>query len=143
MKIFLYSSSVYSCHLFLVSPTSVRCILLLSLLCSSLCEMFPWYLIFLKKYPIFPIVLFPSISLHCSLRNLSYLSLLFFGTLHSDGYIIPFLLCLSPFSQLFVRPPQTSSFPPELTTNQKKIITLKCYLLLFYTTTTNHFLVGL
>ena len=38
------------------------------------------------------------------------LSLLFFGTLHSDGYIFPFLLCLLLlfFSQLFVRPPQTT-----------------------------------
>ena len=41
---------------------------------------------------------------------LSYLSLLFFGTLHSNGYIFPFLLCFSHlfFSQLFVRPPQTA-----------------------------------
>ena len=33
------------------------------------------------------------------------ISLLFFGTLHSNGYIFPFLLCLSLlfFSQLFVR----------------------------------------
>ena len=39
-----------------------------------------------------------------------YLFLLFFGTLHSSGYIFPFLLCLLLlfFSQLFVRPPQTS-----------------------------------
>ena len=29
------------------------------------------------------------------LRRLSYISLLFFGTLYSDGYIFPFLLCLS------------------------------------------------
>ena len=37
-------------------------------------------------------------------------SLLFFGTLHSDACIFPFLLCFSPlfFSQLFVRPPQTA-----------------------------------
>ena len=37
-------------------------------------------------------------------------SLLFFGTLYSDAYIFPFLLCFSPllFSQLFVRPPQTA-----------------------------------
>ena len=35
---------------------------------------------------------------------LSYLSLLFFGTLHSDAYIFPFLLC---FSLLFFPPPQT------------------------------------
>ena len=36
--------------------------------------------------------------------------MLFFGTLHSDGYIFPFLLCLSVlfFPQLFVRPPQTT-----------------------------------
>ena len=58
---------------------------------------------------IFPILLFSSISLHCSLRKV-YLSLLFFGTLHSDGYIFPFLLCLLLlfFSQLFVRLPQTT-----------------------------------
>ena len=29
-------------------------------------------------------------------RRLSYLFLLFFGTLHSDAYIFPFLLCFSP-----------------------------------------------
>ena len=27
------------------------------------------------------------LCLHCSLKNISYLSLIFFGTLHSDGYI--------------------------------------------------------
>ena len=39
-----------------------------------------------------------------------YFSLLLFGTLHSNGYIFPFLLCLLClfFSQLFVRPPQTT-----------------------------------
>ena len=44
---------------------------------------------------------------------LSYLFLLFFGTLHSNGYIFPFLLCLSllSFSQLFVRRPQTTILP--------------------------------
>ena len=41
-----------------------------------------------------------------------FLFLLFFGTLHSDAYIFPFLLCFSLlfFSQLFVRPPQTAIF---------------------------------
>ena len=69
-------------------------------------------LIFLKRSLIFPILLFSSISLHCSLRKV-YLSLLFFGTLHSDGYIFPFLLCFSLlfFSQPFVRPPQTTILP--------------------------------
>ena len=39
-----------------------------------------------------------------------FLILLFFGTLHSDAYMFPFLLCFSLlfFSQLFVRPPQTA-----------------------------------
>jgi len=43
-------------------------------------------------------------------KPISYLSWLFFGTLHSNGYIFPFLLCflLLFFSQLFVRPPQTA-----------------------------------
>ena len=41
-----------------------------------------------------------------------YLSWLFFGTLHSDRYIFPFLLCLSLlfFSQLFVRLPSQTTF---------------------------------
>ena len=45
--------------------------------------------------------------------RLSYLSLLFFGTLHSGGYIFPFLLFLKLlfFSQLFVRLPQTTILP--------------------------------
>ena len=42
-----------------------------------------------------------------ALRRLSYLSLLFSGTLHSVGYIFPFLLrlLLLFFSQLCVKPP--------------------------------------
>ena len=45
--------------------------------------------------------------------RVSYLSLLFFGTLHSNGYIFPFLLCLPLLflSLLFVRPPQTTVLP--------------------------------
>ena len=63
-----------------------------------------------KRSLVSPILLFPSISLHWSLRRLSYIFLLFFGTLHSDVSIFPFLLCFSLlfFSQLFVRPPQTA-----------------------------------
>ena len=70
-------------------------------------------LIFLMKSLVFPILLFSSLSLQSSFRKLSYLSLLFFRTLDSEGYIFSFLLCLSLpfFSQLFVRPPQTTSLP--------------------------------
>ena len=41
------------------------------------------------------------------------LALPFFGILHSNGYIFPFLLCLSLFffSQLFIRSPQTTILP--------------------------------
>ena len=47
---------------------------------------------------------------HRSLRKTFLSLLLFFGTLHSDGYIFPFLVwfLLLFFSQLFVRPPQTT-----------------------------------
>ena len=66
---------------------------------------------FLKRSLVFPILLFSSISLHWSLRKAFFsLFLLFFGTLHSNTYIFPFLLCFSLlfFSQLFGRPPQTA-----------------------------------
>ena len=50
---------------------------------------------FLEKIPRLPILLFSSISLHWSLRKAFLSLLLFFETLHSNGYIFPFLLCLS------------------------------------------------
>ena len=67
-------------------------------------------LIFWKRSLVFLIVLFSSISLHWLLRKDFLSLLLFFGILHSNGYIFPFLLCflLPFFSQLFVRPPQTA-----------------------------------
>ena len=95
---FLYSSSVYSCHFFLICSAYVRSVPSL----SFILPIFAWNvplvsLIFLKRSLVF--LLFSSISLHCSFRK-AFLSLLaFFGTLHSDGYIFPFLLCLS-FSSL-------------------------------------------
>ena len=113
IRSFLYSS-MYSCHLFLISFASVRSISFLSLTVP----IFAWNvllvsLIFLKWSLVFPILLFPSVSLHCSLRT-TFLSLLdIFGTLHSNGYIFPCLLSLLLlfFSQLFVRPPQTAILP--------------------------------
>ena len=67
---FLYSASVYSCHLFLISSASVRSILFL----SFIVPIFVWYAplvspVFLKRSLVFPIPLFSSISLHCSLRK--------------------------------------------------------------------------
>ena len=67
---FLYSSSVYSCHLFLISSASVKSIPFL----SFIEPIFAWNvplvsLIFLKRSLVFPILLFSSISLHWSLRK--------------------------------------------------------------------------
>ena len=52
----------------------------------------------------------PSMDFPGKWGRLSYLSLLFFRTLHSNGNIFPFLLFFSLlfFSQLFLRPPQTA-----------------------------------
>ena len=76
MKIFFVQSSVYSCHLFLISSASVRSIPFL----SFIEPIFAWNvplvsLIFLKRSLVFPILLFPSISFHWSLRK-AFLSLL-------------------------------------------------------------------
>ena len=72
-RYFLYSSSVYSCHLFLISSASVRSLPFLSFIEPTLGEMFPWYLIFLKRSLVFPNLLFSSISLHWSLRKACWL----------------------------------------------------------------------
>ena len=66
---------------------------------------------FLEEISSLPILLFPSISVH--LRRASYRSFLFSVTLHSVGYIFPFLLGFSllSFPQLFVKPPQTTTLP--------------------------------
>ena len=112
-----HSIGIYSCHLFLISSASVRSMLFLSFIEPTSSPrkhfIFAWSvslvsLIFLKRSLVFPNLLFSSISLHWSLRK-AFLSLLaIFGTLYSDAYIVPFLLCFSLlfFSQLFVRPPQ-------------------------------------
>ena len=53
-------------------------------------------LIFLKRSLVFPILYcFPLFLCIDCWGRLSCLSLLFFGTLHPDGFIFPFLLCLS------------------------------------------------
>ena len=110
-RYFLYGSSVYSCHLFLISSASVRSIPFL----SFIEPIFAWNvplvsLIFLKRSLVFPIHCFPLFLCIGPWGRLSYLSLLIFGTLHSNAYIFPFRLCFSLlfFTQLFVRPPQTA-----------------------------------
>ena len=89
---FLYSSFVYSCHLFLISSASVRSITFL----SFTEPIFAWniplvFLIFLKRSLFFPILLFSSFSLHWSLRK-AFLSLLAIlcTSEYSDACIFPF-----------------------------------------------------
>ena len=67
---FLYSSSVYSYHLFLISSASVRSIPFL----SFIQPIFAWnvpliFLICLKRSLVFPILFFSSICLHWSLKK--------------------------------------------------------------------------
>ena len=63
----LYSSSVYSCYLFLISSASVRSILFLSFIVAIFARNVPLVsLIFLKRSLVFTILLFPSISLQIS-----------------------------------------------------------------------------
>ena len=110
----LYSSSVYCCHLFLISSTSVRSIPFLSFIEPIFAWNVPFVsLIFSKRSQSFPFYCFPLFLCIDHWGRLSDLSLLFFGTLHSNGYILPFLLCLSLlfFFQLFVRPPQITILP--------------------------------
>ena len=110
---FLYSSSVFSCHLFLISSASVRSLPFL----SFIEPIFSWNaplvsIIFLKRSLIFPNLLFSSISLHWSLRKafVSLLVILWNSAFKWVYFPFPLCLLLLLFSQLFVRPPQTFLF---------------------------------
>ena len=71
---FLYSSSVYSCHLFLISSDSVRLIPFLSFIEPNCTWSVPYVsLVYLKRSLVFPILLFSSISFHWS---------------HGEGFLI-------------------------------------------------------
>ena len=84
-------------HVFLISSSSVMSLPFL----SFLVPIFKWSvplisLIFLKRSLVFPFYCFPLFLCIVPLRRSSYLSLLFSGTLHSLGFIFPFLSCFSP-----------------------------------------------
>ena len=87
---FLYSS-VYSCHLFLISSASVRSIPFFVLYWAHLCMKCSLGISnFLEEISS---ISYSIVFLY--FFALSYPSLLFFETLHSNGYSFPFLLCLS------------------------------------------------
>ena len=84
-------SSVYSYHLFLISSASVRSLLFLSFIVPMLAWNVPLVSpVFLKRSLVFPVLLFSSVSLHCSFKKV-FLSVLVLGTVHSVGYIFSFL----------------------------------------------------
>ena len=96
MKIFFYSSSVYCCH-FLIFSAFIRSISFV----SFIVPIFAWNvslvsLVFLERALVFPILLFSSIFCTDHRERLSYVSLLFFGTLHSKWLYLSF----SPLSFL-------------------------------------------
>ena len=75
-RYFWYSTSFYSCHLFLISSVSVRSIPFLSFIEPIFAWNIPLVsLIFLNKSLVFPTLLFSYISLHWSLKK-AFLSLL-------------------------------------------------------------------
>ena len=92
---FLYSSSVYFCYLFLVSSASVRSILFSVLYCAHLCMKCSFGISnFLEEISSLPHYIV-SLYFFALITGWLYLSLLFFGTLHSNGNIFLFLLWLS------------------------------------------------
>ena len=105
LRPFLYSSSVYSCYLLLISSTSVRSIPFL----SFIVPIFAWNvllvsLIFLMRSLVFSMLLFHLFLCIIHLRRLSYISLIVSGAPHLIGHIFSFLLChlFLFFSQVFV-----------------------------------------
>ena len=114
LRPFLYISSVYSYHLFLISSASVSSLSFL----SFTVPIFAWNILLVS-----PIFLERSPSLFHSIVRLYffcifhlrrfYLFLLFSGILHSVECIFPFLFYLLYFffPQLYVRSPQTTTLP--------------------------------
>ena len=94
LRSFLYSSSVYSCHLFLISSASVRFTQFLSFMVLICAWNVPLvYLIFLKRLVVFPILLFSCLSLHWSLTK-AFLFLLAILCNPAFRWVSPFFLCL-------------------------------------------------
>ena len=86
----------------LISSASVRFLLFLSFFVSIFAWNVPYYLIFLKRSLVFPILLFSLSHRIVHLKRLSYLSLLFSETLQSVRYLpFSFAFCFSFFSAIY------------------------------------------
>ena len=110
---FLYSSSVYSCHLFLISLLLLGPYHFCPLSSSSLHEVFPWYLLFSwSDLYLFPFCCFPLfLCIDCWGRLLiSPCYSLELCIQMGISFFFSFAFLFSSF-QLFVRPPQTAILP--------------------------------
>ena len=103
---------MYSYHLFLISAVSTRSLPFLSLIVP----IFGWnaplmFPIFLMRSLVIPLLLFPSIIKHCSLKKtfLSFLAI-FWNSEFNRMYLSSlFCFLLLFFSLLFVKPPQITT----------------------------------
>ena len=114
LRHFLYSSFVYSFHLFLISSASIRPLPFLSFIVPSFVWNVPLiFPILLKISVVLPFLLLPSISLHCSLKKafLSLPTILWNSPFSWVYFSLSPLLFASLFPQLFVKPPQTITLP--------------------------------
>ena len=115
LRPFLYSFSVYSCHLFLMSSVSDRYIPFL----SFFVPIFPWNVplvspIFLKRSLVIPILLFSSISSHCSLKKACPTSPCYSLELCIQmgiSFLFTFAVHFSFFLSYLLSPPRTSILP--------------------------------
>ena len=102
----MYSCSVYSCHLFLISSASVRSFLLLSFYMSIFAWNVPLIsLIFWRDLSFSPFYCFLHFLCIVLLRRLFVFFFFFFNLSFSP------LSALLVFSQLFVRPHKTTILP--------------------------------
>ena len=105
---------MYSFHLFLIYSASTRSLSFL----YFIRPIFGWnvpliFPIVLKRSLVFPLLLFPSSFMRCSLKKpFSSLLPILWNSAFSWMYLsLSFLLFASLFLQLFVRPPQTTTLP--------------------------------
>ena len=100
--------SVYSCHLFLISSTSIRFLSFLSFIEPFFALNVPLVsLILLKRSLVFPILLFSSISLHWSLRK-AFLSLL--AILWNDYLLAIYFIFILDYGNYAAQKANSSNF---------------------------------
>ena len=110
---FIKSFFVYFFCVFLPPHLNLFCFCYVFNVSSFIMPILAWNIPFLEEISNLSILLFSSISLHCSLKK-AFLSLL--AILWNSAFTwvyLSFLLCLSLFffPQLFVKPLQTTTFP--------------------------------